>query len=182
MKSRPRARHSLGSGIPAPFSVQWWRTVGHRGDRVPGAGRAARSFALITWGLALFFLMQGGWLSRLDAPITWFWLVPAVYFPVRSLFFGVFVSDEWLTVVSWFRTYRIPRRIIKAVNETYYDGFMTYWASHDGSRVRMIGISMSSSHEKHFQVTITTRRGSQRIVEALATRLSLPIRRVLAGG
>lgn len=172
--------------MAAPFSVQWWRAIGHRGVRVPGAGRAARRFAFVTWGLELILLMQSGWLSRLDSPITWFWLVPAVYFPVRSLFFGVFVCDEWLTVVSWFRTYRIPRHIIRGVNETYYDGFMTRWGSNEGaafsSRVRMIGIWMSSQHERNFQVTITTRRGSQRIAEDLSAQLGLPIRQSNSSG
>lgn len=156
--------------------------IGHRGVRVSGAGRAARRFALITWGLAIFFLMQVGWLSKLDAPVTWFWLVPACYFMVRSVFFGVFVSDEWLIVVSWFRTYRIPRHLIQGVNETYYDGFLSRWSSYEGAafsaRVRMIGIWMSSQHEKNFQVTITTRRGSLRIAESLSTQLGVPIRRV----
>jgi hypothetical protein len=154
--------------------------IGHRGVRVSGAGRAARRFALIAWGVQVFLLLQGG--SKLDAPITWVWLVPAGYFIVRSLFFGVFVSDEWLTVVSWFRTYRVPRHLLKGVNETYYDGFLTRWSSYEGAafsaQVRMIGIWMSSQHEKNFQVTITTRRGSQRIAEALSTQLRLPIRRV----
>lgn len=123
--------------------------------------------------LVAFFLGPFGW----GGLILWI-LIPivAVLIFIRSLFFGVYVSDAAVRIVSWFWTYKIDRGDIRGIRLRNYDEWML--ASSDNldvfsANVVMVEFQLESGQERSFRSTSMGHANAKRAVEELRSLLGI---------
>jgi hypothetical protein len=135
----------------------------------------ARVLAWSTWApvalLSVFLPSSHG------ADLVWrlVFLAFALFFLVRSLFFGIYLRDGNLIVVSWFRTYRVQSAEIECLLERIYIGMLTngdLGVSLFSSRFRIVGVRRSNGRDKLYPVTVMTNRRCKAVVRTLEERLS----------
>jgi hypothetical protein len=82
---------------------------------VARTGSAARVIAVVICGgwIAAFFV--GGGAQDWSVPGPWLFVGLPVVLALRSAFFGVYVNESSVKVVSWYRTYRLDRNGVQRV-------------------------------------------------------------------
>ena len=151
--------------------------AGRRWSRVEGSGSAARAVAWVLWGgWVVGIVAVRGWngLASLD---TWIYLAPALFFLLRSSWFGVYIGAGEIRIVSWLYTYHVARADVDAVVVRIYNGFLIRWSGGldiFSSRVQMIGFERKSGKRKLYPGTAMTNRRAKAVSTLLSEELGVP--------
>jgi hypothetical protein len=144
--------------------------------RLRGSGRAMFALAWAVWplwtALTTFALVQH------FNPVGLAFLVPPAIILPRSFFFGIYLRDHRVTIVSWYRTYRVDQSEIEALLARIYRGWLT---SYDlgvnlfNSRLRMIGVRHKSGRDRMYPGTLMTNTSHRRVLMTLSGELGREI-------
>ncbi|UOE43565.1 hypothetical protein [Agromyces larvae] len=148
-----------------------------RATRLWHLGNGGRVVAVMLWGSLLVCSIIGGALSALGDPWTWFLLLVSVGFLVRSVFFRVELREREVLVVSWLRTYKIPRHDIENVLVGRYSGALTRFTSSGFfSRVFWtVGFAVDHGDDRSYPVTLLPRRSVERAAAQLGQSLGVAV-------
>ena len=152
-------------------------------QRVEGPGKLARLLAILIWGVWIAAHCVGATVRAegLDLPFVLSASV-GMFFIVRSLFFGVWIEDDSMKIISWCITRRVSVNSITAILHRPYAGLLTGGAGGNNlvsSRTKMIGVRLDSGAERFWPVTIMGNAQSRRTVKALSEGLQLPAESVI---
>jgi len=127
------------------------------------------SLAWAIWGVSLLIvlLIPAAPPVSLNTLYKWVWAAPALYFLIRSLFMGIYVRGNQITISSWFRNYRFQMEDVSGFGHRPYLGLITRASDNNffSSRMQEIGISTSDGAERFFPGTVMT---NLRLVSVLA--------------
>lgn len=124
----------------------------------------------------LGILIVRGWgaLVLLD---TWLYLLPALFFLLRSVWFGVYVGTDEIRIVSWVRTYRVARADVDAVLVRIYNGYLIRWSGGldiFSAHVQIIGIARRTGKRTFYPATAMSNRRSKVVSAWLAEEIGVP--------
>lgn len=95
---------------------------------------------------------------------------------LRSAFMGVFLEENELVVVSWFRTWRFDRRLMEKVVWRRYSGIFNRFEDDDSvlTWVWMIGFRVEGRERtRFFPSTIGSKARVERVASSIATNLGV---------
>lgn len=136
-------------------------------------GRVARGFGLGHGG----FLLAASLLASVGpagaGPAMLVFAVPAGAMVIRSCMVGIRVRGSELVIVSWFRTYRIPRHRIRDAILADYSGWFTNFSP--SRRIKILDLDVGG-RDREFSCTAMTRRGAALATAELARAFDLRVR------
>lgn len=139
--------------------------------RVRGSGRIALTLVLPVWltALALVLAVPPTSFTPFDALARWIWLAACVWFIVRSLFVGAYVTALSVVIVGWFGIYRIRRTEIDGFTTRAYIALITRGSDQNlfTSRVRSLGIDIAFDRVRFFNSIAMPNRIARRVVSDL---------------
>lgn len=148
-----------------------------RWSRIKGSGSVARAVAWVLWGgWVVGVLTVRGW-GALVLPDTWLYIAPALFFLLRSVWFGVYVGNDEIRIVSWLRTYRVARADVDAVLVRIYNGFLIRWSGGldiFSSQVQIIGIAQRTGKRKLYPGTAMSNRRAKVVSALLSEEIGVP--------
>lgn len=139
-----------------------------RGFRIPGSGDMMR-FVVWTYPLFLILFFAFGPVSPIpglgsadhpEARIPWWvfgFVVAALgYLAVYPWRYGIWLTQNYLVIRSWFRVHRIARQELQWVDVHDYWGMMERLVALFGPEMLVLGLKSSSSNE----ITVKEFRGT----------------------
>lgn len=139
--------------------------------RISGSGYLALRLVLPLWLIALILVLTVPTASftPFDAFARVLWIVASVWFIVRSVVVGVYVRNEQLLIVGWFRIYRISLPEIDDFVTKTYDGLITRGSDRNifSSRVRSLGVDIAFDRVRYFNSIAMPNRVARRVVAGL---------------
>jgi hypothetical protein len=141
--------------------------------KIAGSGGGARNSVLYVGGLpgACFALgIEQGYYGFLPLLLAIFAVA------VRSAFMGVFLVEDELVVVSWFKTWRFERESVRKVVWRKYSGFFNRFQDDDSrlTWIWMIGLRVEGRQRTYFfPSTIGLRTRVERVASAIAANLDV---------
>jgi hypothetical protein len=156
----------------------------NRGRRVSTSGNLARwigrGFCLLFGGAIALGLSDG--YESVASLIGMMALALVVLFVlVRSFFWGIFLKDDQVVVVSWFRTYHVGVDDIQAIYDQPYNYLLNRGAGSVtvlSSRTRVVGFELTSIGRRVFPGTIASNRTQKAVLAELQAALSVPVVRL----
>jgi len=163
------------------------RAVGQT-RRVPTTGNLGRwlvfpfSVALAWFGISG---ITGAWGSFLEETaymqlLYLATLVMSVWTSVRAPLWGIRLGPDYVLIVSWWRSYRVPFADVFAVRHITYEGLLV--GAGDpifGERMRMIRLKLQNGDELDLPGTLFRRGNVRRIVQPIKDAMGIthPTRR-----
>jgi hypothetical protein len=139
--------------------------------RMSGSGFLALRLVLPIWliALALVLGVPPTSFTPFDAFARVLWIVASVWFIVRSLIVGVYVSNERLLIVGWFWIHRISLSEINDFVTKAYDGLITRGDDRNifSSHVRSLGVDIAFDRVRYFNSIALPNRVARRVVAGL---------------
>ncbi|GAA1058581.1 hypothetical protein [Agromyces bracchium] len=136
-------------------------------------GRVARGFGLAYSGFLLAASLLGSVGPAGAGPAMLVFALPMGAMVVRSCMVGIRVRGSELVIVSWFRTYRIPRHSIRDALLTDYSGWFTNFSP--SRRIKILDLDVGG-RDREFSCTAMTRRGAVMATAELAGAFGLHVR------
>lgn len=136
-------------------------------------GRVARGFGLGYGGVLLAASLLGSIGPAGAGPAMMVFAVPIGAMVIRGCMVGIRVRGSELVIVSWFRTYRIPRHRIRDAILTDYSGWFTNFSP--SRRIKILDLDLGG-RDREFSCTAMTRRGAALATAGLAEAFGLQVR------
>lgn len=148
-----------------------WRRI-----RRTGAAARVTSVIICSGWIATFFV--GGGAQDWSAPPPWLMVGAPVVLIARSFWFGIYVNQTTIKVVSWFWTYRLDRNAVKRVLVRNYNGFLILWSGGTdlySANVLMVGFELDNGMERAFPATAMKYSAGKAVAEELQLMLGLQV-------
>jgi hypothetical protein len=171
-------------------SLGWWgmngetSAPGERGTgrwrRINRTGGSARVTALVVCGGSILAFFISGGADDWAKPGPWLFVAVPVLMLGRSIFFGVYLCETQVKIVSWYWVYRLDRTAVSRVLTGNYNGWVVRWSGgihFYSANVLMIGFEFTDGRERFYPATAMRHSRAKMAAQELRREMGLqPVR------
>jgi len=150
--------------------------------RVPATGNLGRwlvfpfSVAVVWWGASAIAGVWGSFFEETTYTQLLYvaMCIVGVWTSVRAPLWGVRLGPDYVLIVSWWRSYRVPFEDVFAVRHITYEGLLV--GAGDpifGERMRMIRLKLQNGDELDLPGTLFRRGNVRRIVQPIKDAMGI---------